>query len=77
MKQLLAINWGEQFWIKPGQGISDPDQFQSIGGLNLILSFPTHGGIDGARYSLAASPQAFNALHAADTGVNLIQSAFS
>jgi len=37
MKQLLAINWGEQFWIKPDQGISDADHFQSIGGLISVI----------------------------------------
>jgi len=33
MKQLLAINWGEQFWVKPNQGIEGLSQFESIGGL--------------------------------------------
>jgi len=33
MKPLLAIDWGEQFWIKPNQGISKANQFQSIGAL--------------------------------------------
>jgi len=37
MKPLLAINWGEQFWIKPGQGINEPDQFQSLGGLISVI----------------------------------------
>jgi len=37
MKQLLAINWGEKFWIKPGQGISKTDHFQSIGGLISVI----------------------------------------
>jgi len=33
MKQLLAIDWGKQFWVKPEQGISETNHFQSIGGL--------------------------------------------
>ena len=33
MKQLLSINWGKEFWVKPNQGIEGLSQFESIGGL--------------------------------------------